>query len=65
MYYFFTEKEKKKLRLKLISSALTGLLSDPENRSNLRKENENCPQAIARLSVEYADAVIQYLDKKI
>ncbi len=64
MPHLFTPKEKKKLRLRLINSALTGLLANPCDGSSLRRINETCVEAVARLAVEQSDAVIEFLDKK-
>lgn len=49
----------------LAQGCLHGLLSDPASHPEQRQGNETCAEATARIAVEYADALIEALEKPV
>lgn len=43
--------------------AMNGLLSDHVDMEEERKTGETCPECVARLSCEYADALVSELNR--
>lgn len=50
-------------RERLTAAALTGLLADHKDHADECRENESCPEAVARLAVELADKTMIELDR--
>ena len=49
-------------RERIATAALQGLLADPEDRQDEMLGDETCEQAVARLAVNHADALINRLN---
>ena len=45
-------------------AAMIGLLADPDDHEDLREEFETCEEAVARLAVKQARALINELNKQ-
>ena len=52
-----------KIRREIAAQAMMGLLADDKDHDDERCINETCPQAVARLAVGYADALLIELNK--
>jgi hypothetical protein len=52
------------LRQHYAGLAMQGLLADHKDHSDERADGETCPQTVARLAVEHADALIVQLSQK-
>lgn len=52
-----------KFRQKAALFAMAGLLADPEPRPQKKRRGESCASAVARISLEHADALIKELQK--
>lgn len=50
-------------REELAKAAMQGLLADPEDHADEIKQGETCAQAVARMAVEQADALIEALNQ--
>lgn len=51
------------IREELARSAMIGLLADHKDHSDECADGESCPQTVARLAVEHADALLAALAK--
>lgn len=54
---------KHRRRDRFAAAALAGLLADHLDHADECKEGETCPEAVACLAVEHADAVIKRLNQ--
>lgn len=54
---------RRRRRDRLAAAALTGLLADHLDHADECEGDETCEQAVARLAVKHADAVIAKLDE--
>lgn len=45
-------------------SAMNGLLADPEDNADLVEPGETCPEAVARIAVDHAQALVAELVKR-
>lgn len=50
-------------RERMAAAALAGLLADHLDHEDERQPNESCREAVARLAVQHADAVLKRLDE--
>lgn len=55
---------RRRRRDRFAAAALTGLLADHLDHADECGPNESCEEAVARLAVEHADAVIARLNKR-
>ena len=55
---------KQELLLVASVAAMQGLLSDPEDHADEVGPGETCPEAVARLAVDHAKALVNELQKR-
>jgi len=52
-----------KFRQKAALFAMAGLLADPQRQPQKKRRGESCASAVARISIEHADALVKELQK--